>query len=252
MFFLKNRIFFIILLIFFISSCSTWSNKEWENLQDKNFHFQKFMYSQKGINSKKAFEEIKNFPADKVLKVIAHKYNINIDTSEYEEFLAYEDISNLAVTGFLNENYTWENKNKNTNVIELEYRRDFLNREQYNKIRFYIFINVNGKTRTEFLGELTEKVPFLLTIAKSMDYSRVDKNSDSSYVNNETKAVVDLTTGVFKNIPRDAKAGQEVKIGKDYPDKMKNDIREYIKSLSPADRKKFRDDTIKYLYKVIE
>jgi hypothetical protein len=249
---LQKQLFFILLFMLLFISCSTWSKTEFEKLPDKNFNFQKFSYTQKGINGKKAFVEMKNFPTDKLLKVISHKYNISIDTSEYEDFLKFEDLSDLTITGFLNQEYKWENKNKNKNIIEIEYRIDEKVQQQYFQRRYYIFIKIDGKSRTEFSGELSDKEPYLLTIAKDMDYSRVDKNSDNSYINDETKSVVDVSTGIFKNLPRESKADLTVKIGKDYPDRMKNDIREYIKILSPADRKKFRDDTIKYLYKVIE
>lgn len=248
---LKKELVSIVMLLFLISSCSAWNIKEWENIQDRNFYFQKFTYYEKGIKNKKAFEEMKNFPVDKILKIIIHKYNINVDTSEYEDFLLYENTSKIEPAGILSP-YIWENNSKNTNTIELEFRKELTSKLDYTLLRYYIFLKTNGKTRAEFMGQLNEQTPNLVTIAKAMDYSRVNPNSDDSYVNNENKSVVDLTTGIFKNKPPEAKGDLAVKAGKNYPEKMKSEIKDYIKNLSPADRKKFRDDIIKYLYKVIE
>ncbi len=248
---IKTEPVIIVMFLFILCSCSTWSNKEWENLQDRDFHFQKFSYFEKGVNNKKVFEEMKNFPVDKILKIITHKYGIKVDTTEYEDFLRYEDTSKIEQASIFSP-FIWGNSSKNTNTIELEFRKELTEKLDYTKLRYYLYLKTGGKTRAEFLAQLNEKTPYLVTIAKSMDYSRVNPNSDDSYVNNGNKSVVDLTTGIFKNKPADAKTDIAIKPGKDYPEKMKSEIREYIKNLSPADRRRFRDDTIKYLYKVIE
>ena len=87
----KSKYLLIIVSMFLLFSCSTWNKKSWENLTNRDFYFTKFTYVRKGIDKSDAFKQMKAFPVNKLLKIISHKYNINIDSSEFNDFLVIED-----------------------------------------------------------------------------------------------------------------------------------------------------------------
>jgi hypothetical protein len=253
--FKKNPLLISLLLLTLILSCTSFSKKDWESLQDRNFYFQKFLLVRKGINDKIAFEKMKSFPVDKMLALLAHKYNITIDSSDYADFITsdtapqYEDKSLVSI---LRSEYNWESAKKNPNNIELTYYFLFDNNTLYETVKFKIVINVHGQEKEVIYNDLFETKSTIEYLAKGFGYSRLNPKSDNIYVNNETKAQVDLTKSAFvvqakiteKNIDEKNKILSE--------DTIKQDIKTYINKMPAGNKKKFRDNIIKFLYAEIE
>ncbi len=239
----------IIIGLFFISTCSTWSMKDWEKIENRNFYFSKFFIYRKGSNRQEAFDVMKNFPVREIAKIISNKYNINVDVSEFEDFIFFGNVSKIKVSGLLIEsNYVWESGDKNPNTVELEYVCK-LDDQTVTEIKdFRIILKSNGKDRASFFGNLYDSDPLLVIVADRLGYSRLNKDSDDFYVNNITKEKVDLRTG-----PEDEKTiARRKKIITNSEEQIKQQIKDYIKDMPQDKKRKFRDDIIKYLYKVIE
>jgi len=236
----------IIFILIFANSCSTLNTKEVENLKDKKFYLQNFKYSEKGINKKTAFEIIEKFPTDRILQIISHKYSIIIDSSDFEEFIISENSPMLKTKGMLFDiAYIWENSNKHDNIIEIEYINYFSDSYKTDTDKeFVISVKAGGKTVDTFMGKIIDKIPALISIAKSMDYARVDEKNDDLYLNKITKGTVSLISSNLKEKKKIAK--------KNSKEKIIQDIKNYLESISPDEKKKFRDEIIKFLYTTVE
>jgi hypothetical protein len=77
----------IILLLILTVSCTTWSKKEWDELIDRTFYFQKFKYSYKGSSREHAYYFMKEFPLKEMIAMLEKKYNIKINTDDFNKFL---------------------------------------------------------------------------------------------------------------------------------------------------------------------
>lgn len=237
----------VFISILFLLSCSTVNNKYWENLTDRNFYFSRFLFVRKGSENAEVFKRMKDFQVNKLLKIISHKYNINIDSTDFNNFLISGDENRINATGILGKtNFTWKMHGKKDNVIELEYWNRLSLDNVYEIREYKVFIRVQGKTKAQFLGNFMDTVPELVTIAKNMGYERVEENSDNFYVNTENNSKVDLT-----GIGLDIKSSTAKKDKMSKPE-LKKIISDFINEMPKSDRKAFRDDLIKYLYQVIE
>jgi hypothetical protein len=238
----KIKLLTILLALFFICSCASRNAKKWEELKDRDFYFQKFKYSEKGINKNKALEFMKRFPTGKILKILSHKYNINIDSSEFEDFLVSNKITEIKTKGLITDiEFIWQNKNKHENTIEFDYNNFLPNAMGFGEETEYIIsLEVNDRNMDTFMGKIISKTPVLVTIANNIGYSRLNENSDDFYINKENKSVVCLTSAAAmeKNI-----------ISKE---SIKKEIKEFMNTMKQDEKKKFRDDIIKFLYNVIE
>jgi hypothetical protein len=253
--FRKNLLLISLFLLTFIISCTSFSKKDWESLQDRNFYFQKFLLVKKGINDKIAFEKMKSFPVDKMLVLLAHKYNITIDSSEYADFITsntapqYEDKSLVSI---LRSEYNWESAKKDPNNIELTYYFLLENNNFDESIKFKIVFNIQGQEKQIIFVYILKTESTIDYLAQAIGYSRLNPKSDNIYVNNETKAQVDLTKAAFlvqakipgKNIEEKNKILSE--------ETIKQNIKTYISKMPVGNRKKFRDNIIKFLYAEIE
>jgi hypothetical protein len=238
-----NNIIICLITAFFLISCTS-STEKINKLEDRNFYFQKFRYAKKGMNKKEVFEIMKNFPTDKILKIISHKYNIPIDSSDFNDFILLDNSSLLQTKGMIfDAEYIWEN-NKHMNIIEIEYIEPLASGPVVEEKKYLISIKANDKNLDEILCYPNDKKPILVSIAGSLGYSRQKENSDDYYVNNENKSVVNL----ISVIPSATK-GSKDKISKEA---VKMQIKEYVKTLSKDEKIKFRDDIIKFLYSAIE
>ncbi|MBN2401500.1 MAG: hypothetical protein JXN64_03795 [Spirochaetes bacterium] len=256
--FKKNLFFVYIVLTALILSCSSMSEREWNNLQDRNFYFQKFTLVKKGINDKIAFQMMKSFPVDKMLALLAHKYNITVDSSEYHDLILSEDAQEFkeqSIFNLLKSEYTWESTNKNPNSIEFTHYFLFDSLKVQEDVKYKIVIKVNDKVKETIYNDLYQNESTVEYLAKGIGYSRLNPKSDAIFVNNKTKAQIDLTKASFSQVTAvpakttDTAAGKPRTITENT---IKQDIKQYINKMTPGNRKKFRDSIIKYLYSEIE
>jgi hypothetical protein len=239
---IKYLLIILIINILFINSCSSWDTKKWNELKDRNFHFQKFKYFKKGINKKYVFEKMKNFPTEQILKILSHKYNIIIDSSEFEDFILSENISEMQVEGLIADvQFTWEDKNKHSNILTFEFIETMskngitIDDKEYN-----IIFQINQETIASFRCIPDDRKSILINLARSLDYSRLNQNSDDYYINNKNKTVVNLMAAYAAEQKK-----IKPKISKEF---LKQQIKEYMSGISQEEKKIFRDDIIKFLY----
>ena len=144
--------FSIIVLILLVSGCTIWNARHWENLENRSFHFQKFAYYLKGADRRTAFEFMRDFPLDDVLRVVGGKHSIEIDSSEFRSFMQVPDNERrLAVFGvLLSERFTWESKTVQRNTVEFEYANEFAEESTDTFRRYSLVIKTDGKVRAVY------------------------------------------------------------------------------------------------------
>jgi hypothetical protein len=241
----KNIYIILILSISFINACTTLNTKDLADLKQKTFYLQKFSFSQRGLNKKTAFEKMSKFPTEQILKILSHKYDINIDSSEFENLILSGNGSELQTRGLLLPiEFIWENKNKHANTIEIVYENLPPSKGDPTDIipQYIISLKIDGKNKVELSGKITNRTPVLVAIAEEMGYSRQNKNSDNYYINEENKSIVDLTSIKVKEIKIEAKENLETK--------LKQEIKDYMDTLPQEEKIKFRDNFIKFLYTI--
>jgi hypothetical protein len=240
----KNLYMLLILSVFFISSCATWNTKDLSDLKQKTFYLQKFNYSKKGLNKKTAIDRMGKFPTEQILKILAHKCDITIDSSEFENFILSGNTSEMQAKGlFIDVEFIWENKNKHANTIEIEYENlpPSKGNVMDNIEKFTISLKINGKNKVVFMKNI-DKTQILVTIAEEMGYSRQNKDSDDYYINKENKSIVDLTAIELKE--------KKITVKKNLEVKFKQEIKDYMNTLPKEEKIKFRDTFVKFLYTI--
>jgi hypothetical protein len=242
-----NKIKYLLILIIsvlFISSCTSWDIKKWNELKDRNFYFQKFMHYQKGTNKKSVFEKMKSFPTEQILKILSYKYNIIIDSSEFEDFILSENTSAMQIKGLIADvQFTWEDKNIHSNTISFEYIETMSkNGMTVDDKEYNIIFQVNQETIESFRCIPDERKSILVNLARSLDYSRLNENSDNFYINNKNKTVVNLVSAITEQKKTKPKISKE---------EIKQQIKEFMNEIPQEEKKKFRDEIIKLLYNVI-
>jgi hypothetical protein len=106
----KKRILFSLCCaaLFACASCTIWNTRDWQNLSDKKFHFQRFNYSYLGASRELAMSTMRESRLREALDLAEKKYGISIDTSEFEQFIAGGDAAALAEKGiFMGKEYEW-------------------------------------------------------------------------------------------------------------------------------------------------
>jgi hypothetical protein len=250
-----KKFFILIIFIFSISSfssCLTWSQKNWDSLTDRTFYFKSLKYVKKSAKKEFAFQQMKNFPFDYVFKFLSHKYDIKISVSDFEKFIISGDVSRIEAKGFLSYNeFIWKENRELINYIEVEFGEISTNNNlQLVEYEYKISIVVNGKPRETIFN----KVPYYASVAElipaDLGYKKV---TDGIFLNKKSGKEINLATVSYKpdNSSINTEIKQEVSAGNSV-DNIKKDIQEYLSGKSPDEKKKFRDELVKYLYTIIE
>lgn len=132
-------------------SCTLWSARQWDELTDRKFYFQRFTYYLKGGNREKAFAFMRDFPVKEMLCLLSEKHDIEIDSSEYEAFISGEENrKKLKAFGILiKERFRWEASMKQANSVELVYANEFAYESE--PVRTYsVRLRVNGRLRASY------------------------------------------------------------------------------------------------------
>jgi hypothetical protein len=169
--FKQTAVISIILSLILVSSCTTWSKKDWDELIDRTFYFQKFKYTYKGSSREHSYYFMKEFPMKEMLGLIEKKYNIKIDTTEYDKFLLdgnfQKEVKSVSGT-FLDNDFTWEAKTKQRYEIWFEYMTLFSN-EGDKSLTFELEIITNKKTRKYFFGNIFDKKNVIEKLTKKLE-----------------------------------------------------------------------------------
>jgi hypothetical protein len=242
----KNSIIFLALAMTVslsgITSCTRWSTRDWNELKDRKFYFQKFAYSFAGETNENAFNFMKSEPLKETLNIVAKKYNIIIDVTEFQDFIYSGDYSKLSVAGFLRDaKFIWESKKKQVNQIEIEYEmRPEL--EAKNVVIIYkLTIKNNDKVRAFFLDRVYDRKDILTNLASSFGYGGLSKTGQDIKVAGDTKD---------RLIVADDKSGVEVNDGDIMSETVtliKKQIALFVRGLKPNEKKAFREDLVRFI-----
>ncbi len=138
-------------------SCTIWNARQWEELADRSFHFQKFTYYLKGADRRTAFEFMRDFPIDEALRTIAEKHSIEIDAGEFKSFMEIPDNERrLSVFGvILSERFSWESAVEHANTIEFEYANEFADESTDTRRHYSLILKTGGRVRAVY-GDMVE------------------------------------------------------------------------------------------------
>jgi hypothetical protein len=244
---ISKSVFSIFLTIFISSflSCKTWSQKDWENLKDRNFTLSKIEINSKEINKKISFSYMKRIPVFKILHILSHKYNIEIDSSHYEDFLISGDFEDIKSSGILSDTtFVWQHPDKLTNEVIIEYTVDKQEVSKGDLKSYKISLKSRDATRAYFFGGIANIEEILASAAGKLGYERVPGKGANVFVNEDTGKEITLTAKKLTKIKK------EKKIQMNQSELLiVNMVDNYIKLLPPEEKKAFKKKLIRYLKK---
>lgn len=153
-------------LVLALSACSIWSQRKWEKLEDRKFYFNRFTYLLKGSNTKTAYDFMQIFPLSEMLQIISGKFNIEIDSTEFEAFITSKDVGKIRASGLiLNDKFFWKGASLKSNEIEFEYASQFIPDSTDIERSYALKIKVNGSVRAVFIDTVKDKEDVIKSIA---------------------------------------------------------------------------------------
>ncbi len=248
---IKNKIIILTLVMAVplsgIISCEQWSTKDWNELKDRKFYFQKFTYKFKGETKEKALNFMKDTPVTEMLNIVAKRYDITIDVTEFQNFLYAGDYLKLNTSGVIHDEvFFWESRNKQVNQIEIEYeiRPDFETKSL--AITYKLLIKNNDKVRAFFFDRVDNRKDILKNLASSFGHEASDTSKKGSIVAVDTKnrlIVADnKTKGSYTYNSNDVKNETEAII--------KKQIALYVRGLKPDEKEAFRADLVRFINEI--
>ena len=247
----KNSIVILILAMAVslsgITSCAQWSTREWKELKDRKFYFQKFTYSFAGETRENAFNFMKSEPLKETLNIVAKKYNIIIDVSEFQNFIYSEDYSKLAVSGVFQEaKFIWESKKKQVNQIEIEYEMRPDIEAKGVLIIYKISIKNNDKVRAFFYDRVYDRKEILTNLAASFGYAGLSKAEQ------DIKGVGDTTDRLILADDKPKVEFDDGDIKSETAILIKKQIALHVRGLKPKEKEAFRADIVQFINAICE
>ncbi|PKL36228.1 MAG: hypothetical protein CVV44_18600 [Spirochaetae bacterium HGW-Spirochaetae-1] len=146
-------------------SCSTWGARDWEEIPDRQFHFNRFTFVDKMYENDEAFVFISSLPFRDILDSLEKTYAIKIDSSHFDEFITAKKKDELKESGFIyRDTYTWQSGYTAGNRIEFSYITHMSSEGDFIKTYTLDLIS-NGKIRKRFQDDIdrdNELIPHLL------------------------------------------------------------------------------------------
>jgi len=243
MFIRKIEIFFIIIFIFFYTGCAGLDENKagWNNLPDRKFYFTQFQYIHTDKDSKYAFELMRNFPVKQVMYILSKEYNIEVDMSDYYSFIQSGNSDGIITEGlFRNEKFLWRSENNCNNRISIIFEKDYFDES---KMKFSLQVtSYNNKLKSLQLD--FTRIDYLF---KQMDFyiSKTDEYiTDFNSNNYDTKIFI---PGLILT----ADNRETIKVSNKNDD-LKQILQDYVKTLSPQQKKAFKHEMIDHIYKICE
>ena len=233
-----------VLFIAFYSGCAGMGGlkTDFDNLADKKFYLAEFQYIHTDKNSKYAYDVMCNFPTKKLMYIIAQEYNIEIDMSDYYQFIKTGSPKYIKTDGFVrNEKYIWKSSTPQTdNKIIITFEKDYFDES---KMKFSLIVFSGNKKLKSIIIDFS-KMDYLFKqldfyIAKTDEYA-----SDYNQNDYESKNVV---PGLILGEPGTRKSSETETINE-----IKKVIEEYVKDLNAEQKKSFKHEIIDHIYKICE
>ncbi len=227
----------LISVIFTLAGCTHLVKKQISKTEDKTYYFSEFYYTHLGSTEEDVYNFFKNFPAKKIMFLIAKEHNIVIDISEFQQLAVEGDASNINVKkGFRKEFFSWVSQKEAKNKIIIKYKIDYL--EEKNP-EVSISMTVDGKTYNLLNSEVENPEHLITRIA---GYYPEVKESAEEYeklgYENKTpiEGVIEYTKGLFT----------------DKKLEIKNLMKDYVKDLDKDEKSMFRHEMLDLIYKITE
>ncbi len=132
-----------------------WNKRDWQNLNDRKFYFQKFTYRLSGHERRIAYRFMKDFPVKRMVSLLSEHYKIEIDTTEFDKFITkpVDGDLDLSVTGVItNEYFTWNSETKHANTIEFSYANQYEDESTDFFRKYRLQLKTEGKERAYYEG----------------------------------------------------------------------------------------------------
>lgn len=231
---MKARFIAAFILFATLHSCTLWGPAEWQNLKDRNFVFTRFTYSHLGAGKTRALEEMRSFHLEPVLKSLEKKHGIAIDTQQFRSFLEKGALGDIAEEGILMTNsYIWETTEKGANRAEIELKVNYGDDMRIMNYSYQVSLKVGGKVRAIYFDNVTEKnniIPRILTHI-------------GAGISEKDFAVQKLIAAEEQKKASGKIAGRRYET----EGKIKDMIDEYVKTLAPENKKKFKEELVRHL-----
>ena len=214
-------------------SCTVWNARKWEELGNRDFIFGQFKYSHLNAGKALALKTMREFPLDPVLKSLEKKYGIRIDGTEFKSYLSNGDLSKIREEGVIMTNsYTWNNPAQTDNRSEIEIKVNYSDDMRIMNYGYLVVLRVKGSVRAVFFDNVNayEEVPVRIL------------SHIGSGVTMEGYTPVRHSGGAEKE-------AITVTPGRRYETegKIRDLMDDYLKTLTPENKKKFRDDIMRHL-----
>jgi hypothetical protein len=228
-----------------IISCTQWSTRDWNELKDRKFYFQKFKYTYRGETKENAFNFMKSIPLTEALNIVAKRYDITIDVTEFQNFIYSGDYLKLKTSGIVqDEVFFWESKNKQVNQIEIEYEmRPELDAKSV-LIIYKLLIKNNDEVRAFFYDRVYDRNDILKNLASSFGYGVSDtgKKEPGGPIDTKNRIIVADSKSRVSYNNNDVKNETEAII--------KKQIALYVRGLKSDEREVFRADLVRFINEI--
>jgi hypothetical protein len=220
-----------------VSSCTMWNERDWAALQDRSFHFQRFLFTHLGGSSEGAFAVMKHARIAELMPLVERKYGIQADMSEFAAFCAHGGPAGLSATGALmNREFFWKSAAQRGNTIEFEYH---VKSDDYDTggYHYRLILLSGGKVRAFLSGTVRKSDDLYASLAQNLGGSLPPENS----------AVPPAR--VSPSSPLSGPAAPPPAGRRQYGEegRIKDMIDSYIRALAPSERKAFANEMSRFI-----
>ncbi len=230
---MDTRKYLLFLLCLLLHSCTLWGPVEWQNLKDRNFSFARFTYSHLSAGKSRALSAMRSFNLEPIIKSLEKKHGIRIDTGAFEAFLKKGDLSDIAEQGILmTASYIWDSGENTANRAEIEIKVNYGDDMRIMNYTYQVAVKVGGKIRAIYFDNVTDEKKITERILAHIDAGISEKD------------FAPHTHAVYTE-----KSADKTLSGRRYETegKIKDMIDEYLTTLTPENRKKFKEELIRHL-----
>lgn len=212
------------------------------NLTDKKFYLTEFQYIHTDKNGKYAYDAMCSFPVKKIMYILVKEYNLEIDMSDYYQFIKTGSSNQIKTVGFVrNEKYIWKSSDPTSgNKITITFEKDYFDET---KMKFSLIMFSGNKKLKSIIIDFS-KIDYLFKqldfyISKTDEYAAdYDKNGYDSK---------DIVPGLILGVPGTRKSTEADKLNE-----IKAMIEEHVKTLNSDQKKQFKHEIIDHIYKISE
>lgn len=231
---MKTKFLVIFTIHAALLSCTLWGPSEWQNLKNRDFIFSRFSYSHLSAGKTRALAEMRSFNITPVLKSLEKKHGISINAQQFHSFLDKGTLADISEEGILMTNsYIWETSEKCANGVEIELKVNYGDDMQIMNYSYQVSLKIDGKVRAIYFDNVSDKEKIITRILTHIGAGISEKDFVAQ-----------------KSIFPEIKHRMDGKIaGRRHETEghIKDLINEYSETLSAENKKKFKEELIRYI-----